>query len=186
MSRSWTLAPLALVLALVAGCEPDTVEDEQEIEPAPLIQPEVAPGEVGMESPAGYEVAMMSDFTAAEGAEPGQEIGGVARVMVAEQAADSFLLHVRVNGLTEGGHAWHIHSGPCGQKAPVVVPFTPTASQQGLAQPLTPGAGGAAEQTVSVPNSMLSAAQLRDGEYSVHVHVDPGADHGPTVACATL
>lgn len=183
--KSHLFAPIAIAAALVVGCEvaPD---EEDEIGPAPGVEVEPTE-EVGMESPAGYEVAAFGEFSATDRA---QDTGGWARVLVPEGveagAAESFIMDARVTGLEEGGHAWHIHAGPCGTDAPVVVPFTPTPDMPGLGEALTPGADGVATQSVTVPTSTLSVPQIRGGDYSVHVHENPGVDHGPTVACANL
>lgn len=102
------------------------------------------------------------------------------------QSGQGFRVEVTLNGLSQGEHAWHIHSAPCGQQAPVVVAFTPTADQQGLAQPLTADQTGATQGQATVPADQLTLDQLQSGQYSLHVHTQGGVDHGPTVACANL
>ncbi len=97
-----------------------------------------------------------------------------------------FRLAVDVNGLSQGQHAWHIHGGPCGQEAPVVVPFSSTADQSGIAQALSADQSGNATATVTVPAAELSLDQLENGQFSLHIHQRGGVDHGPTVACADL
>lgn len=101
-------------------------------------------------------------------------------------AGQGFRVEVSLDGLSQGDHAWHIHSGPCGEQAPVAVAFSPTADQEGLTQPLTADQQGHAEGTVTVPAGELALDQLQGQEYSVHVHAQGGTDHGPTVACADL
>jgi|GEM_PF-1821150 len=97
-----------------------------------------------------------------------------------------FSVVVDVRGLSEGEHAWHIHSGPCGEQAPVVAPMTATADREGVDGPLMTGAGGMASDTAFVPDSVLALSALRASPHSLHVHQRGGVDHGPTVACATL
>ena len=94
-------------------------------------------------------------------------------------------IEVTLNGLTDGEHAWHVHSGPCGEEAPVAVAFSPTADMEGVTGPLNVQNGSAASQA-TVPADQLSLDQLENGEYSIHVHERGGTDHGPTVACANL
>lgn len=97
-----------------------------------------------------------------------------------------FRLAVEVNGLPRGEHAWHIHSGPCGEDGPVVVPFTNTADKEGIGQPLMADQTGSARATVMVPPTELTLQQLEGGQYSLHIHQQGGVDHGPTLACADL
>jgi Cu/Zn superoxide dismutase len=107
-------------------------------------------------------------------------------VTLARDERGGFRVEAALDGLTEGPHAWHIHSGACGTEAPVVAAFTPTAEMEGLGSPLTGDASGVATGSATVQAEVLSFAALESGEYSVHVHERSGADHGPTVACADL
>ena len=131
-------------------------------------------------------VVMTASFEPAEGTPEGQPVQGSVRVLEGTEPDGDYRLAVQIEGLSPGQHAWHIHSGQCGEKAPVVVPLTATAEDPGLAKPLTPGEGGVAEGNVTVPHGKLSLDQLQSGEYSLHVHERGGVDHGPTVACANL
>ena len=97
-----------------------------------------------------------------------------------------FRVEVALNGLSEGEHAWHIHSGPCGETAPVVVAFSETQTMDGLAESLEADEDGSVESSVTVPAEQLSLDRLQSGEYSIHVHQQGGVNHGPTVACADL
>lgn len=99
---------------------------------------------------------------------------------------DGFTVTVRLNGLAEGEHAWHIHSAPCGTDGPVVVPFTETENEPALDGPLTARAGGVAADTAFVPASVMSLDSVQATPHSLHVHAQGGVDHGPTVACADL
>ena len=102
-------------------------------------------------------------------------------------AGDGFTLAVHLNGLGQGDHAWHIHSGACGTEAPVVVPFTETPDGPGIDEPITVAqAGGMAMDTAFVPSSRLTLDALQASPHSLHVHASGGLDHGPTVACADL
>lgn len=105
----------------------------------------------------------------------------------AEMSGEGLRLTVEIEGLSQGEHAWHIHSGPCGEEAPVVVAITPTADMEGIGQPLTASREGEnVRASVTVPGDELTLDQLRSGEYSLHVHAQGGEDHGATVACADL
>ena len=126
----------------------------------------------------------MMDAGAAEDAGSTVETAGVESP--AAGSGGGFRLAVVLDGLSPGGHAWHIHAGPCGQQAPVVVPFTPTPDHKGIAHTLNADAAGTARALVTVPPDQLTLEQVRQGEYSVHVHLNPGTDHGPTVACANM
>ena len=109
-----------------------------------------------------------------------------ATTSAAGEGGQGFRVEVSLNGLSEGDHAWHIHEAPCGEKGPVVVPFSATADEEGLTGDLTVDQSGRAESSVEVPAADLALDQLRNGQYSVHVHAQGGVDHGPTVACADL
>lgn len=101
--------------------------------------------------------------------------------------AEGFLLEVTLDGLNQGEHAWHIHSGPCGEQAPVAVAITQTADSEGIGEPIdVMSEGASARASVEVPGDQLSLEQLRSGEYSVNIHQSGGVDHGPAVACADL
>lgn len=101
-------------------------------------------------------------------------------------ARDGFTVTVRLNGLSEGEHAWHIHAAPCGTEGDVVAPLTETAEEPGLDEPLTARAGGETVDTAFVPASVLALDSIQSTPHSLHVHAEGGVDHGPTVACADL
>lgn len=105
--------------------------------------------------------------------------------MEAGTAGQGWRVEVSVNGLSDGEHAWHVHSGPCGEEAPVVVAFSETSDMEGVAGPLNVRNGTASSQA-TVPGTELGLEQLQSGEHSIHVHERGGVDHGPTVACADL
>lgn len=104
----------------------------------------------------------------------------------AANAQDGFTVAVRLNGLSDGEHAWHIHSAPCGTHGPVVAPFTETAEEPALDEPLRAQAGGVTADTAFVPASVLAFESIQSTPHSLHVHAQGGVDHGPTVACADL
>jgi Cu/Zn superoxide dismutase len=179
-------AALALGVAVMGACAEER-DAGDELELPDMDRPATVDTEP-MDRPADSESAilMTARFEPAEGAPSGRPITGSVNVIEATEAGGDYHLVVNIEGLSPGEHAWHIHSGPCGEKAPVVVPFTPTAEGPGLAQALTPGEGGVAEADVTVPRDRLSLEQLKSGDYSLHVHEKGGVDHGPTVACANL
>ncbi len=97
-------------------------------------------------------------------------------------------IQVEVQNIPAGAHAWHIHSAFCSDlSAPIVVPFTATASSDGLtapievSDPVMPVVASAL-----IPADRLSQAQLDAGAYSLHIHQNAGVEHGPTIACANL
>lgn len=174
----------AALLSTACGEAADEVEGPGLLEEvAPLDPPD---GATTMESATGLEVVQVSEFETAPAAD--RPIGGHVQLKT-PPVGEPQGLHVdaRVEGLSQGPHAWHVHSGGCeATAAPVVVAFTPTEQLPGIDQPLTPGPDGVAEETAFVPESMLSPAQIAAGEYSIHVHRRAGVEHGPTVACAEL
>lgn len=166
--------------------------------------------------PADATVLMARFHAPDAAAEPGQQVSGTLRVLPAPrpgqrtgaEAAGSdrpdaatgqlpggpaargepqgFRVEATLDGLPQGEHAWHIHSGPCGAQAPVIVAFSRTAEMDGLTRPLNVDQQGHAEGAATVPSDQLSLDELRGGGYSLHVHAQGGTDHGPTVACADL
>ena len=163
----------AAVALLAVGC----AESEEE--------PEVVTGEEAAEMEEGpdFSEEVRTEFEAGAGATG--EVSGRLRLLVPIQGVDAPMkLAVHVEGLTPGPHAWHIHEAPCGEEGPVTIPFTPTAEMEGIAGPLVADSSGLAADTVDVPP--LSRVWVRAGEMSVHVHAEPGVEHGPTVACAIL
>jgi hypothetical protein len=188
--RNRTLTPLFVAALLgITACEAEPEAEVAEVPevadvqtaPAPAVTPGAAPtaGAAG-----GGEVITTANFQPGPGAE-GKTVGGTAR-LTAMPGTEDMQIMVQVQGLSAGEHAWHIHSGPCGQKAPVVVPFTPTAEKPGLDEPIRAEAAGMAEQSARIPADQLTRQQLQAGQYSVHAHVRGGVDHGPTVVCADL
>ena len=191
LARNTAALVLALTVFVFLGCQtereaeaPDTMDrtaetdletDETDLEPAET-EPGVLPEE-------GAPIAT-AQFQPGKGAE-GRNVQGTLQVLPisGEQGME---VKARVEGLTEGEHAWHIHSAPCGQEAPVVVPFTSTQQKEGIGAPLEAGSDGTAEGSVDVPPDELTRQQVGTGAYSVHVHAKGGIDHGPTVACANL
>ncbi|HUG41187.1 MAG TPA: CHRD domain-containing protein [Longimicrobiales bacterium] len=162
-----------------------------------------------LETSPGPDAALMTaQFQPGEGATEAARISGTVHVFAAggrdaatTPAADGraaaptgesgttgqgFRVEVSVNGLSQGEHAWHIHSGPCGEEAPVVVAFSPTEDSEGLTNPLNADESGHAEAEATVPADELTIEGLRAAQHSLHVHAQGGVDHGPTVACADL
>lgn len=187
--KSWIRkAPVPALLGAVllfSACEPEP----EEIEPPgpgtavePLEPPEV---QTELEPVGGMRVIETHPFQAAPAAEG--PIGGQLQLMIPPTGQPEGLhVRARVEGLSPGPHAWHVHSGPCGEEAPVVVAFTPTAEREGIDQPLVAGPDGVAEETAFIPEEVLARRDIEVAGYSVHVHRAAGVEHGPTVACAPL
>lgn len=166
---------------LFSACETEEAETPgaavEPLEP-PEVQTELEP--VG-----GMQVIETNPFQAAPAAEG--PVGGELQLMIPPTGEPEGLhVQARVEGLSPGPHAWHVHSGPCGEEAPVVVAFTPTAEREGIAQPLVAGPDGVAQGTAFIPEGVLARRDVEVGGYSVHVHREGGVEHGPTVACAPL
>jgi Cu/Zn superoxide dismutase len=117
----------------------------------------------------------------------GSTVGGEVQILPVENDANAFKVSASFTGVPEGDHAWHIHQGACSaQGTPVVVPFTEDKDKPAIATPITAGADGSATAEVVVPANLLTVTQLRDGDYSLHIHQKTGTDHGPTIGCANL
>lgn len=117
----------------------------------------------------------------------GQNVSGTVQI-IDLPVTDDTQVQVEVTGIPMGSHAWHIHGGPCADEAaPVVVAFTPTADQPGLAEPIVVNeAGQTVTASATIPASQFSRQQLEGGTFSLHIHEQPGVEHGPTLACADL
>ncbi len=186
-----------LTLFSVAACGGDNNQEGEAMTADTAMTETAQPGQAAMDTAPAFVATIQSAQDTghvtgtvrvyAEGSAAMQadtENGGGAGT--APSAGNGFRLVVSVNGLSQGEHAWHIHSGPCGQPAPVDVAITTTADQQGIGQPLTADQSGNAMGSVTVPASRLTFDQLQGGQYSLHIHQQGGVDHGPTVACADL
>ena len=116
---------------------------------------------------------------------PGWAISGTAR-LVAVPRFPIMQVQVEAAGLTPGPHGWHIHSGGCRNPGAVVVALSAIGDQPGIDEPIVAGADGTAAEDAVVPASSLTEAQVRAGEYSLHIHNTAGADPGRSIACAEL
>jgi hypothetical protein len=168
---------LAAALIALPACANDDADDAGTDADAP------APAATEATTPPTPALLMTIPFEA----EGGSNVGGQVQVLSHDADANGFKVAVSFTGVPAGDHAWHIHQGACGAKdTPVVVPFTEDKDKAAIATPITPDASGNAMTEVSVPSSLLTVTQLRDADYSLHLHQKAGIDHGPTIACATL
>ena len=104
--------------------------------------------------------------------EGGTRVGGT--VMVMPGAGGQTTATVTLTGAPANGtHPWHVHSGTCAEKGPIVGP--PAAYT-----PLTTDATGAARLEATLP-----FATPTSGTYSVNVHMSP-TQMGMVVGCADL
>lgn len=173
-----TVASTWLVLVLAVACQP---RDET---------PEGAMDEARPESGASAATDNEPDtlFTAAlqsaDSTAPTVVNGEVAVVANEDDADEPLELVVRGRGLQPGEHGWHVHSGPCGTSGPVRIALSETADADGITGPIDVNDQGEFEETVEVPE--LNRTMVGTREHSLHIHRNPGANHGPTVACATI
>ena len=180
-------AALAFGIAVLPACAPEPAKDGDELElPDVNETPDSLDEARGEKGETDGDAVMTASFEPGEGASAERRVVGTVTVLQGDEPTDDYRLAVHITGLTPGEHAWHIHSAPCGQKGPVVVPFTETENGPGIAEALSPGDDGIAETKVDVPQDKLSLDELKSGDYSLHVHEKGGVDHGPTVACANL
>ena len=188
------LTALSLVLGITAwgaACDTDRGEVE-ETAPAAEETQEAAARPLG-------EASWSGNFKEPEGATG--DIDG--NFELTPDPSGGATLNVELEGLTPGEHAWHIHQAECGTDGPVVIAFTPTPDMQPVpgALPLIAGEDGRVTAGLVIPQSELDklqgspmdeTGQPRDmagdteRKFSIHVHQQAGADHGPTVACANL
>jgi Cu/Zn superoxide dismutase len=172
-----TSAWLALVLA--TACQPvDETSEGATYE---------APPETGTSAAAQNDDAPDTLFTAA--LQPGDSatapaVNGEVAVVAGDDVEEPLELVVRGTGLAPGEHGWHVHSGPCGTSGPVRIPLSETAEADGITGPIDVSDEGEFEQTVEVPE--LNRTMVGTREHSLHIHRNAGANHGPTVACATI
>ena len=176
--KMFSLAMLAAALIALPACADNDADDiDADDADAP------APAATETPTPAGPTLLMTIPFEA----EGGSNVGGQVQVLSNDTDPNGVRMAVSFTGVPAGEHAWHIHQGACGAKdTPVVVPFTEDKDKPAIASPIVPDASGNAMTEVAVPSNLLTVNQLRDGDYSLHLHQKGGVDHGPTIACATL
>jgi Cu/Zn superoxide dismutase len=104
--------------------------------------------------------------------------------LVANDEDEPLELVVRGRGLAPGEHAWHVHSGPCRASGAVRIALSETARDDGIANAIDVNDDGEFEESADVPE--FTRAMVGSLLHSLHIHQNPGVDHGPTVACATL
>ena len=182
--RSRNLLVLALTGLVAAACARDEADVDDEVVPGTETTPPATPEP----APAGDMLVSTTTFekTAAAGE---RAITGTAELRRTGMDANSpFELHVRLTGLTaDTDHPWHIHRGTCSDAdAPIAIAITDAAGQDGVGDPLKPGADGVAEQTVRIPTERLTQEQLNTESYSVHVHEGAVATPGAGIACANI
>ena len=172
---------LPVIGLMIAACESRKAENTEETAPAqtPATTPAPAPTPEAAPTP-----LVTSSFT---GKGTGSKITGQVQVLPSTDPNTGFKVSVDLTGVPEGAHDWHIHKGSCAANGAVVVPFTADKDKTGISQPIQAGADGTVKVEADVPSSMLTADQLKSGEYSIHVHAKSDAkDHGPTIACTDL
>jgi hypothetical protein len=111
-------------------------------------------------------------------------VSGEVAVVAGGDVEEPLELVVKGTGLPPGDHAWHVHTGPCGTSGPVRIPLSETAEAEGITGPIDVDDQGAFEESVEVPE--LNRTMIGTQAHSLHIHQNPGANHGPTVACATI
>lgn len=105
--------------------------------------------------------------------EGGTSVTGTAMVMPAAASGQTAATVTLSGAPANGTHPWHLHSGTCAAKGPIVGP--PAAYT-----PLTVDANGAARLEATLP-----FATPATGSYSVNIHMSP-TQMGMIVGCADL
>lgn len=174
---AWLSLALSLALLPLLGCNPDAGADEMD-EPGEFDSPAAETRTAPPAAPR-PQILNESSFEAAEGTDV--EIDGTLEVVDRNGTLE---LAVHVEGLPPGEHAWHIHSAPCGDAAPVVLALSSTSDMEGTVGPVTIDPQGMVDRTVRLPG--LDRSWVGSGTHSLHIHQRPGTDHGPTLACANI
>lgn len=194
-SNQSVLGALALAaLIAAAGCKKES-ERAAEVRPetgAPTVPPASEPLPAPMPNEGAAQVGAAPPAGETGDVHPFQPVAGQGNargnLVVRPDAVhpDSLELVARLDGLAPGAHAWHIYAAPCGQQdAPVLVPLSPAGGRPGAGRDLRADRKGTVYDSVSVPAAPLRTGRPPAGA-SVRVHARAGADHGPTVACASL
>jgi Cu/Zn superoxide dismutase len=166
-----------LALNFAAACQPAEDTPEGAAYEAP---PASGVGAAGANEPDTLLTTVLesADSTAAPG------LSGEVAVVAGDDVDEPLELVVRGSGLPPGEHAWHVHTGPCGTDGPVRIPISETATAEGTSGPLEVNAQGEFDEAVEIPE--LNRTMVGTQGHSLHIHRNPGANHGPTVACATI
>ena len=170
------------MVGLFVACQNRTDSDEANTPPAETPAPSATTPTTP--TPDTNTPLFTADVT---GKGTGSSITGQVRVLPGIDANTGFRIAVDLTNVPEGQHDWHIHQGSCDTNGPIVVPITADKDKTGISQPIQGVTGGTATAQADVPSTMLTADQLRSGDYSLHVHAksDPN-NHGPTIACSNL
>jgi hypothetical protein len=127
---------------------------------------------------------------------------------------DGLELRAHLMGLSEGDHAWHIHSGTCESPGPIVLPLSDvpegmqmgtadtraqpgttdpatrqapraTTDRSGISSDLNAGSDGMVEETVNIDGDWARAIHGQR-DLIVNVHLRGGDNPGPAIACAPI
>jgi Cu/Zn superoxide dismutase len=170
---------LALVLAV--ACQPADETPEGATYEAPPASGASAAAEAADNEP---DTLLTTTLASADASTTPAVNGEVAVVASSDDMDEPLELVVRGRGLAPGEHSWHVHTGPCGTDGPVRIPLSETAEEEGITGPLEVNDQGEFDETVEVPE--LNRTMVGTQGHSLHIHRNPGANHGPTVACATI
>jgi Cu/Zn superoxide dismutase len=172
----WSSAWLALVLA---ACQPADETPEGATYEAPPGSGAAAAAADDHEPDTLFTATLQpADSTAAPA------VSGEVSIVASDDADEPLEIVVHGTGLAPGEHGWHVHSGPCGTDGPVRIPLSETADADGITGPVDVDDDGEFEESVEVPE--LNRTMVGTREHSLHIHRNAGANHGPTVACATI
>ena len=165
--RLRSLLTLSSAAALAACASSSSAARAPESSPAPAQAPDSAAG-----AAAGGTGGAAPMWQGEIRPESGTRVGGT--VMVMPGAGGQTTATVTLTGAPANGtHPWHVHSGTCAEKGPIVGP--PAAYT-----PITADSTGAARLEATLP-----FATPASGSYSVNVHMSP-TQMGMIVGCADL
>ncbi len=119
-----------------------------------------------------------------------ESVGGVLHVLVpvggvSGGSAGAPRLHVEIEGLAPGLHAWAVYRAPCDEpEGPVEVALSTLPGHTGLGAPLRADEEGRVDAEQAVPP--LRRIFEEAGTFSVRVHAGSDLEAGHAVACAPL
>jgi Cu/Zn superoxide dismutase len=169
-----------LALVLAAGCQP--ADETPEAARNETADPEV--GTVAETEPSDASHTLFTAVLQTADTATAPAVNGEVSIVASDDVDEPLELIVRGRGLPPGEHGWHVHAGACGSSGAVSIALSETAEEDGITGPLEVNDRGEFEETVEVPE--LNRTMVGMETHSLHIHQNPGANHGPTVACATI
>ncbi|MGE0158110.1 MAG: CHRD domain-containing protein [Gemmatimonadales bacterium] len=177
-AEAGVVASAWLALVLAAACQPADETREGAMDDMPA-----ASGAAAVQASDGPDTIFTAALQPADST-AAPAVSGEVAVVASDDIDEPLEIVVMGTGLPPGTHAWHVHTGPCGTDGPVRIPLSETPEAEGITGPIEADDQGEFEEAVEVPE--LNRTMVGTREHSLHIHRNGGANHGPTVACATI